>query len=77
MGELRPLDAWPPDPIRTERLVLREPEARDRAVVIELNASPEVRAYLGDRNLATSWSGWSRRSLGVAPACSSSTSTEG
>ena len=47
MAELGPLDAWPPDPIRTERLVLREPEARDRAVVIELNASPEVRAYLG------------------------------
>ena len=47
MGELRPLDAWPPDPIRTGRLVLREPEARDRAAVIELNASPEVGAYLG------------------------------
>ena len=47
MAELEPLDAWPPDPIRTGRLVLREPEARDRAAVIELNASPEVRAYLG------------------------------
>ena len=47
MAELGPVDAWPPDPIRTERLVLREPEARDRAAVIELNASPEVRAYLG------------------------------
>ena len=35
MAELEPLDAWPPDPIRTERLVLREPEARDRAVLIE------------------------------------------
>ncbi|MCZ9340484.1 GNAT family N-acetyltransferase, partial [Streptomyces sp. TRM76130] len=37
----------PPAPIRTERLVLREPEARDRAVFIELLASPEVHTYLG------------------------------
>ncbi|MFJ1602134.1 GNAT family N-acetyltransferase [Streptomyces sp. NPDC088253] len=41
------LVAWPPDPIRTERLVLRESEARDRAAFIELFASPEVRTYLG------------------------------
>jgi RimJ/RimL family protein N-acetyltransferase len=39
--------AWPPEPIRTERLVLREPAARDRAALIELQASPEVGAYLG------------------------------
>ncbi|MFD7921709.1 GNAT family N-acetyltransferase [Streptomyces sp. NPDC059740] len=39
--------ARPPAPIRTERLVLREPEARDRAVFVELLASPEVGAYLG------------------------------
>ncbi|MFF8955846.1 GNAT family N-acetyltransferase [Streptomyces sp. NPDC014894] len=39
--------AWPPAPISTERLVLREPEARDRAAVIELLASPGVNAYLG------------------------------
>lgn len=39
--------AWPPAPIRTERLVLRESEARDRAAVIELTASPEVGTYLG------------------------------
>jgi RimJ/RimL family protein N-acetyltransferase len=38
---------WPPAPIRTERLVLREPEARDRAAFIELLASPEVHTYLG------------------------------
>jgi RimJ/RimL family protein N-acetyltransferase len=38
---------WPPDPIRTERLVLREPEARDRTASIELLASPEVHTYLG------------------------------
>lgn len=47
MAELGPVDAWPPDPIRTERLVLREPEARDRAGVIELFSSPEVSTYLG------------------------------
>jgi RimJ/RimL family protein N-acetyltransferase len=39
--------AWPPDPIRTKRLVLRQPEARDRAAFIELLASPEVHTYLG------------------------------
>ncbi|MFG2532000.1 GNAT family N-acetyltransferase [Streptomyces sp. NPDC048516] len=46
MADPRPL-AWPPAPIKTERLVVRESEARDRATVIELNASPEVNAYLG------------------------------
>jgi RimJ/RimL family protein N-acetyltransferase len=39
--------AWPPDPIKTERLVLRGPEARDRPVIIELLASPEVGTYIG------------------------------
>ena len=39
--------AWPPTPIKTERLVLRAPEYRDRAAIIELNASPEVCAYIG------------------------------
>ncbi|MER7585639.1 GNAT family N-acetyltransferase [Kitasatospora sp. NPDC097691] len=38
---------WPPAPIKTERLVLREPEARDRTAFIELLASPEVHTYLG------------------------------
>ena len=46
MTDLGPV-AWPPEPIRTERLVLRGPEARDRAAVIELLASPEVGTYLG------------------------------
>ncbi|MGW3266155.1 GNAT family N-acetyltransferase [Streptomyces sp. NPDC001056] len=46
MADLGPLP-WPPDPIRTERLVLRAPEARDRAAFIELLASPEVHVYLG------------------------------
>ena len=39
--------SWPAAPIRTERLVLREPELRDRAAFIELLASPEVHTYLG------------------------------
>ncbi|MEU8892385.1 GNAT family N-acetyltransferase [Streptomyces sp. NPDC048442] len=39
--------AWPPAPIRTERLVLRESEARDRAAFVELNSSPLVGTYLG------------------------------
>lgn len=39
--------AWPPEPIRAERLVLRESEARDRPVFIELLASPEVNTHLG------------------------------
>ncbi|MFF4112745.1 GNAT family N-acetyltransferase [Streptomyces sp. NPDC001714] len=38
---------WPPAPIRTARLVLRESEVRDRAAVIEIAASPEVNAYVG------------------------------
>ncbi len=46
MTELGPV-VWPPDPIKTERLVLREPAARDRAAVIELLASPEVGTYVG------------------------------
>ncbi|KIE24260.1 GCN5 family acetyltransferase [Streptomyces sp. MUSC 125] len=46
MEDLGPL-AWPPEPIKTERLVLREPETQDRAAFIELLASPEVHTYLG------------------------------
>ncbi|GAA4019727.1 GNAT family N-acetyltransferase [Allokutzneria multivorans] len=46
MPELGPV-AWPPAPIRTERLVLRRSEARDRATFIELFASPEVGTYVG------------------------------
>ncbi|MEU9889823.1 GNAT family N-acetyltransferase [Sphaerisporangium sp. NPDC051011] len=46
MTELGPV-AWPPAPIRTERLVLREPEARDRAALIDLFTSPEVGTYIG------------------------------
>jgi RimJ/RimL family protein N-acetyltransferase len=39
--------AWPPSPIKTERLMLRVSEGRDRAAFIELLASPEVHTYLG------------------------------
>jgi RimJ/RimL family protein N-acetyltransferase len=46
VADLGPV-SWPPEPIRTERLVLRESEARDRAAFIELLASPEVGTYLG------------------------------
>jgi RimJ/RimL family protein N-acetyltransferase len=46
MADLGPV-ALPPAPIRTERLVLREPEVRDRAATIELFASPEVGTYIG------------------------------
>jgi hypothetical protein len=67
--------AWPPSPIRTERLVLRESGARDRATFIELLASPEVHAYLGgprprdelERDLPEVPARW--------PGASSSTST--
>ena len=41
------LPAWPPEPIRTGRLLLRGSEARDRATFIELLASPEAHTYLG------------------------------
>ncbi|MFD5323273.1 GNAT family N-acetyltransferase [Streptomyces sp. NPDC127092] len=46
MTELGP-DVWPPAPLKTERLVLRESEARDRAAFVALFASPEVGAYVG------------------------------
>ncbi|RPK67363.1 hypothetical protein EES44_10395 [Streptomyces sp. ADI96-15] len=46
MEDLGPV-AWPPTPIRTERLVLRASEARDRPAFVELYASPEVHTYLG------------------------------
>jgi RimJ/RimL family protein N-acetyltransferase len=46
MSDLGPV-AWPPEPIKTARLVLRASEARDRATFVELLSSPEVNAYLG------------------------------
>lgn len=47
MVELGPGVSWPPEPIRSERLVLRESEASDRAAVIKLFTSPEVGTYIG------------------------------
>ena len=38
---------WPPVRARTERLVLRESEARDRPAFLELFSSPEVGTYVG------------------------------
>jgi len=46
MSDLAPI-AWPPAPINTERLVLRSSQARDRAGVIELFASPKVGTFIG------------------------------
>ncbi|MFF9022112.1 GNAT family N-acetyltransferase [Streptomyces eurythermus] len=46
MTEFGPV-AWPPAPIRTVRLVLRESGARDRGAFIELFASPEVGTCIG------------------------------
>ncbi|WP_282693925.1 GNAT family N-acetyltransferase [Streptomyces sp. CC208A] len=40
-------DTWPPAPITTGRLVLRESEAGDRAAFVDLFASPEVGTYIG------------------------------
>ena len=39
--------AWPPEPITTERLLLRESQARDRTAFVELLASERVHTYLG------------------------------
>lgn len=39
--------AWPAAPLPTDRLVLRESKARDRAAFVELFASPEVGAHIG------------------------------
>ncbi|MEU3493413.1 GNAT family N-acetyltransferase [Kitasatospora cineracea] len=46
MIETAPLP-WPPAPIRTARLLLREPLAGDRAAIVELFTSPEVGTYIG------------------------------
>ncbi|MEU4190856.1 GNAT family N-acetyltransferase [Kribbella sp. NPDC026611] len=46
MEDLGPVP-WPPAPIKTERLVLRAAEARDRTTFIDLYSSPEVHTYLG------------------------------
>jgi RimJ/RimL family protein N-acetyltransferase len=38
---------WPPAPIKTNRLVVREPDARDRQALIDLFTSAEVGKYIG------------------------------
>ncbi|MFF7813829.1 GNAT family N-acetyltransferase [Streptomyces sp. NPDC007945] len=40
-------DSWPPAPLRTGRLVLREAAAQDRPAFVELFSSPEVGTYVG------------------------------
>jgi RimJ/RimL family protein N-acetyltransferase len=75
MTEFR-LVAWPPAPIKTERLVLRGPEARDRSALIELFTSPEVGTYIGGPSRVMSSSvRWLRCQHGVL-ACSWSISAE-
>lgn len=38
---------WPPDPIETQRLLVRRTEARDRDGYVELTCSGDVQRYLG------------------------------
>ena len=47
MGVLLVVDDWPPAPIRTERLLLRPPEARDRETFLDLGSDDEVNRHLG------------------------------
>lgn len=46
MADLGPV-TWPPTPIKTERLTLRESAAKDRAAFVDLFSSPEVGTYIG------------------------------
>lgn len=41
------VDDWPVAPIRTARLVLRAPEARDREAILDLGSDDEVNHHLG------------------------------
>ena len=41
------VDDWPPAPIRTERLLLRAPEARDREHFLDLGSDDVVNRHLG------------------------------
>ena len=49
------VDDWPPAPIRTARLVLRAPEARDREEFLDLGSSDEVNHHLGGGRTGPSW----------------------
>ncbi|GAA2440476.1 hypothetical protein GCM10010273_18010 [Streptomyces lavendulocolor] len=68
--------AWPPTPLRTERLVLRASEARDRTAFVELYGSPEVGTYIAGSPPVTSSSARCPRYPAGGPASSWSTSTE-
>jgi RimJ/RimL family protein N-acetyltransferase len=46
VADLGPVD-WPPEPIHTDRVVLRQTEGGDRATFIDLHASAEVCRYVG------------------------------
>lgn len=41
------VDDWPPAPLRTERLLLRAPRARDREAFLDLGSDDEVNQHLG------------------------------
>ncbi|GAA1936948.1 GNAT family N-acetyltransferase [Nocardioides hwasunensis] len=41
------VEDWPPAPVRTARLVLRAPQARDRATFVDLGSDAEVDRHLG------------------------------
>ena len=41
------VDDWPPEPIRTRRLLLRPPEARDREAFLDLGSDDVVNHHLG------------------------------
>ncbi|MGW1014400.1 GNAT family N-acetyltransferase [Streptomyces termitum] len=62
-------DTWPPAPIRTERLVLRVSEARDRAAFIDLFASPEVGTYVGGHRPRADLEGAVPEVPGRRPGC--------
>ena len=47
MGLPLTVDAWPGGSVRTERLLLRAPEARDREAFLDLGSDPVVNHHLG------------------------------
>jgi RimJ/RimL family protein N-acetyltransferase len=64
MGLALTVADWPTPPIRTERLLLRPPEARDRPDFLDLGSDDEVNRHLGggrDRAVLDA-------ELGVVPA---------
>lgn len=47
MGLPLTVDAWRGGSVRTERLLLRAPEARDREAFLDLGSDPVVNHHLG------------------------------